>query len=161
MNITNKLQVMTLLETVLEREQKIAVLRYELAHPISISPDAMIEAMSLTHNNSTGRLSSHVSDKTAYIALNYQEKTDKVHADTVNEIAMDLFKLEQVQNRLKHYISLLEPRQAEVIQLLYIGRLTQKEVERALRLSAKTIRKLRNEAVDNLTEMYKCASGKC
>lgn len=66
-------------------------------------------------------------------------------------------RLEQEQNRLNYYISLLEPMQAEVLRLLYIERLKRKEAEGALRRSSKTVRKLRNDALDALVKMYECA----
>lgn len=67
-------------------------------------------------------------------------------------------RLEQEQDRLNYYISLLEPIQAEVLRLLYIKRMKQKEAERALGRSSKTVRKLRNDALDALVKMYECAA---
>lgn len=155
MSVETKAKVVSLLESYTKREREIAVLRYELSHFAHISQSEMIETMAFGHDDvSIGHSGGHISDKTLYIALNYQEKADKLNNCGMNEIAGKLVILEQEQNRLKHYISLLELRQAEVIRLLYIKRMTQKEVEAALNYSTKTIRKTRDEALEILAEMY-------
>ena len=157
MNTDLKDHVEKLLDNYLDREREIDVLHYELKHPASSSEDEQIYAMALARNDGLGRSGGHVSDKTMYIALNYQEKTNKMNSDTVREIAVRLMRLEQEQNRLNYYISLLESMQAEVLRLLYIERLKRKEAERALGRSSKTVRKLRNDALDALVKMYECA----
>ena len=81
-------------------------------------------------------------------------RVDKLNADTKEEIVKELVELEQEQRRLDFYISLLSERQAKVIQLLYIQNLPQGEVEKTMSLSAKTVRKLKNDALDTLTGMY-------
>ena len=146
--------VIALLESSQERERKIALLHYELDRVARTSGKEMIEAMALGHGDGGGHTDGHVSDKTLYIALNYQEKADKMNADTKEEIVVQLVELEREQKRLDYYISLLNVRQARVIKLLYKQNLPQGKVEKAMGLSAKTIRKLKNEALDALTEMY-------
>ena len=44
----------------------------------------------------------HISDKTLYIALNYQSKVDKLNADTKEEIVVHLVELEQEQKTEEH-----------------------------------------------------------
>lgn len=146
--------VIALLESSQERERKIALLHYELDRVARTSGKEMIEAMALGHGDGGGHTDGHVSDKTLYIALNYQEKADKMNADTKEEIVVQLVELEREQKQLDYYISLLNVRQARVIKLLYKQNLPQGKVEKAMGLSAKTIRKLKNEALDALTEMY-------
>nr|WP_325204290.1 hypothetical protein [uncultured Oscillibacter sp.] len=157
MNVDMKAYVEELLKTYTDREQKINVLRYELEHPASSSENAQIYAMALAHNNGLGRSGSHISNKTMYIALNYQEKTQKMNSGITDEIAVELLKLEQEQDRLNYYISLLYPKQAEVLHLLYIKCMKQKDVEKVLGRSAKTIRNLKKEALATLVKMYECA----
>lgn len=146
--------VTNLLETCQERRRNIALLHYELEHPVRTSETEMISAMALSHGESCGHAGGYVSDKTLYIALNYRNKADRMNAETREEIVLQLVELEQDQERLEYYISLLDERQASVLQLLYVKRLPQGEVEKMLGLSAKTVRKLKNEAIDALAEMY-------
>lgn len=158
MNTDIKEQVMGLLKAYKENQVKMDVLRYELNHPAHVSPEEQMEAMIYGHGDGTERPGGHISDKTLYIALNYREKTDALNTAVREEIAVQLVELEQEQNRLTHYVSLLEPRQAEVIEPLYFKGLTQKMVEKELGCSTKTIRKLRDNAVAMLTKMYECAA---
>ncbi len=158
MKVKTKADVIVLLKGYLDRERKIAVLHYELAHLPKATSDEIIEAMAFGHGDGEGRPSGYISDKTLYIALNYQEKIEKLNFSTVDDISHQLVELEQEQNRLKYYISLLEAKQAKAVQLLYIEKLTQKEAERTLGYSAKTIRKLRDNALETLATMYGCVT---
>lgn len=92
-----------LLETYLEREQKISAFRYELTHPAQVPSDELIEAMVLGRGDSTGRSSCNISDKALYIALNYQESVNKVNTHIIDDIATHLIALEQKQNKLKYF----------------------------------------------------------
>lgn len=156
MNNDTKTNVINLLETYQERQRKIALLHYELDHAAQTSKNEILEAMALGHGttSSGGHPDGHISDKTLYIALNYQDRVAKLNADTKEEIVVQLVKLEQEQKRLDFYISLLEERQSRVIQLLYMQKLPQGEVENIMSLSAKTVRKLKSDALDALAGMY-------
>lgn len=84
--------VVSLLETSLERKRKIALLHYELEHPAYTSETEMITTMALGHGNGSnnGHTDGRISDKTLYIALNYQNRADKLNADTKEEIVMQI-----------------------------------------------------------------------
>ena len=125
MNNDMRSYVINLLETYQERTRKIALLHYELEHPARTSEAEIISAMALGHGaGGSSHTEGHISDKTLYIALNYQSKVDKLNADTKEEIVVHLVELEQEQKRLDYYISLLESSQAEVIHLSYFERLS-------------------------------------
>lgn len=158
MNTDMKAHVEELLKTYSDRKQEIEVLRYELSHPASVTPDEQIAAMALSHHDGMGFSGGHISDKTMYIALNYQEKIDKLNSSVSSEISGRLVKLEQVQNRLNYYISLLPPKQAKVIHQIYGEHRMQKEVEKNLGCSTKTVRSLRDKAFDALVKMYECSA---
>lgn len=53
----------------------------------------------------------YVSNKTLFIALNYQERTEQIKAETLNDILDELDEVESVQNRLTYYVSILSPQQ--------------------------------------------------
>ena len=89
-----------------------------------------------------------------YIALNYQEQMERVNAETMNEIAQTLLKLEQEQDRLRYYVSLLEKRETEVIQLVYFENCNQDKAAKKLEIVPRTLRRIKNGAVDKLAEMY-------
>ena len=52
--------------------RKISILRYELEHPTTVTPEDMLEPMNYAHGDGDGVLSSTVSNKTLYIAMNYR-----------------------------------------------------------------------------------------
>ena len=158
-NNDTRAYVVNLLETSQERKRKIALLHYELEHPAHTSETEMIGAMALGHGaGGSSHTEGHISDKTLYIALNYQDRADKLNADIKQEIVVQLVELEREQKRLDFYISLLNERQAKAIQFFYEKELTQREVEKLMGLSAKTVRKLKKEALDALVVMYEFIS---
>lgn len=154
MSIDTRTNVINLLETCQERKRKIALLHYELEHPAHLSETEMISTMALGHGKSGGHTGGYVSDKTFYIALNYQSKVDRVNADTKEEIVLQLVELEQIQKRLEYYVSLLEDRQADVVRLSYVKGLSQGDVAKELGIVPRTVRRIKNEAIDRLVEMY-------
>lgn len=159
MNDDMKSHVVSLLETYQERKRKIALLHYELEHPAHTSETEMIGAMALGHGvgGSGGHVEGHISDKTLYIALNYQSKVDKLNADIKEEIVVQLVELEQEQKRLDYYISLLNERQSKVIKLTFFEGCAQNDVARKLAIVPRTVRRIKDEGVDKLIEMYSFA----
>lgn len=159
MNRDMRTYVINLLETCQERRQKIALLHYELEHPAHASETEIINAMALGHGagNGNGHPDGHISDKTFYIALNYQSRADKLNTGLKKEIVEQLVDLEQEQKRLDYYVSLLVERQAAVIRLFYFQGLSQDEVAKELEIVPRTVRRIRNEAADKLVELYSFA----
>ena len=104
MNSDMRDRVINLLETCPERKRKIALLHYELEHPACTTEAEMISAMALGHGDGSnnGHMDGHISDKTLYIALNFQNRTEKLNADVKQEIVMQLVELEQEQKRLNY-----------------------------------------------------------
>lgn len=156
MESSMKAHILNLLETYHERERNIALLHYELEHPARASEAEMISAMALGHGtgNNGGHVDGQISDKTLYIALNYQSKVDKVNADTKEEIVVQLVELEQEQRRLEYYISLLEKRQAQVVRLFYFEGLPWDEVAKEAGVAVRTVHKIKNQALNQLAGMY-------
>ena len=83
--------VLKLLESYNERERKIAVLRYNLEHPAKVSRSEQIEAMNFGHGDGLDHSAGHISNKTLYIALNYEEQAERMNAESAHEIAKELF----------------------------------------------------------------------
>lgn len=98
-----KAKMLKLLEACPERERQIALLHCEIKHGTGISPEEMIDGISLGHGGSS---KGHVSNKTMYIALNCQERMDRMNAEAANEIAQRLLALEAEQERIRYYASL-------------------------------------------------------
>lgn len=156
MNIETKTYVISLLESYQKREKQIELLHYELSHPAHISANEMIEALAFAHGdgNGGGHPGGHASDKTLYIALNYQDRADQMNNSASKEAVERLVTLEQEQERLKYYVSLLEERQAYVIKLTYFEGCTQEDVAAKMGLAKRTIQLLKAQAIDELVTMY-------
>ena len=151
--------VVRLLETYHVRERKIALLHYELEHPAQISPNEMLNGMSLGHGDGSVRSPGYISDKTMYIALNYQEQAERLNASTADEIAAQLMELEREQNRLKYYVSLLDTREKDAIRLVYFAQCVWSEVGQKLGVTSRTAQRIRDQAVKKLVEMYGFTEG--
>lgn len=154
MNAEMKNFVIKLLETYHDRERMIAVLRYDLEHPARVNGSEQIEAMNYGRGDGIGNAKGHISNKTLYIALNYEEQAGRLNAEAAGEVADELFELEQQQRKLLYYVSLLEKRQANVVHLIYMERLSTKTVAERYALTSRTIDRIKREAIEKLAEMY-------
>ena len=135
----------------------IAVLRYDLEHPAKVNSSEQIEAMNYRRGDDIGNVKGHISNKTLYIALNYEEQAGRLNAEAAREVADELFGLEQQQKKLLYYVSLLEKRQANVIHLVYMERLSTKTVAERYSLTSRTIDRIKREAIEDIAEMYACS----
>lgn len=154
MNRNMKSYVISLLETYSKRERQIDLLHYEIRHTARVSPEEMIDGMSLGHGDGMGGDKGHISNKTMYIALNYQEKMEQMNEESANEIAECLLKLETEQNRLRHYVSLLEKREAEVLRSFYFEGYSWEETANRVGVVLRSAYKIKNKAINHLAELY-------
>lgn len=113
----------------------------------------MIGALALAHGEGGGT-GGHISDKTLYIAMNYQQRTENAKQETRTEIVSQLVELESQQERLSYYVSLLKARHAELLKLLYFEGFSQEECAKKLDIATRTVRRIKDDAIDELAEMY-------
>lgn len=160
MNIDMKAHVVDLLERYSERERQIALLHYEMQHTARVSPEEVIDMMSLGHGDGLGGSGKgHISDKTMYIALNYHEKMDRLNAEAANEIAQRLLELEGEQDRLRYYVSLLEKREMEALRLFYFEGRSWEETAKELGVVLRSVYKIKSKAIDHLADLYAYKTG--
>lgn len=114
----------------------------------------MIGTLALAHGDGSGRPGGHTSDKTLYIALNYQNQASAMNRETSEEVVGQLIELEKEQERLDYYISLLDTRHHEIIHLCYIQGLAPDEIAEQLAVSVRHIRSLKAKAINELVVMY-------
>ena len=155
MNTDMEERVIQLLKSYPDRERQIAALHYKMQHNAQITSEEVIAAMSLGHGDGLGGSGNgHVSDKTMYIALNYQDRGDRMNTEAENEIAQRLLELEAVQDQLRYYVSLLEKREEEVLRLTYFKGFSQDSISKLLGVVSRTMRRIKKEAVMKLAKMY-------
>ena len=148
--------VVHLLETSQERKRKIALLHYELEHPAQTTEVEMISAMAMGHSVGcdSGHTDGQVSDKTLYIALNYQNRAEKLNTDIKQEIVLQLVELEREQARLEYYVSLLDKRSQALIWAIYFDECSLDEAAKQLGIAPRTVRTIKKAALEKLASMY-------
>lgn len=156
MNTEIKTYVVGLLESYQKRAKQIELLHYELSHPRHISENEMIGALALAHSDGSenGHPKGHASDKTLYIAMNYRQQAEAANKSIKNEIVTQLVELESKQERLKYYVSLLDTRKAELLSLLYFEGYPQEKCAQKLGIATRTVRRIKDDAIQELTELY-------
>ncbi len=158
MSEDNKKYVLRHLEEYRMNIRKIAQLRYELERPALVSPAEIIDAMSFAKGTGEGaRPVGCISDKTLYIAMNYQKTAAQLNDEVRADIVSKLVQLEREVDRLEHYIQLLPEQQAVLLRRYFLDGVGWNELCAEMCLSSKTLRKLREKAVDALAEMYEFA----
>lgn len=154
MSAESRNKVINLLETFHEREQKIALLEYELVNCPQASPSEMIDGMGLGHSCELTPHSGYVSNKTLFIALNYQDRAEQMNVETLNDILNELGEVESVQDRLTYYVSILPSQQKMVIQRFYFEGRSWEEIAKEVKVALRTVHKIKNKALDKLAEFY-------
>ena len=153
MNDTRSM-VMSILTQFRDNQRRIEMLRYELEHPATVTADDMIDALSFGHGEQVGTSSGHISNKTLYIALNYQDKMTLTNNEIIHGISVQLAKLENQQQRLIHYIGLMDEKDAEVIRMTYMDGMDTDQIAAQTGVSVRTVRTRRANAINHLCAMF-------
>ena len=160
MNVETKAYVIGLLESYQKRSKQIELLHYELSHPAHVSENEIIGALALAHGEGEGgHPGGHASDKTLYIALNYQARANRVNSDTAEEVVGQLVTLEREQERLEYYVSLLNERHKKVIQMFYFDEMAPDEVAETLQVTVRYAHAIKSKAIGELVSMYEYVDG--
>lgn len=134
--------------------RQIAVLRYEMEHPVHVSAEEMVDAMNYARGDCIRTAPGHVSDKTFYLAMNYQQKADVANNEISEEISAKLLELERKKNRIEYYVGMLNSRNASVIRLCFFEGKTIEDTAEELGISAKTAQIAKKRAIEELTELF-------
>lgn len=159
MNTEVRTKVIERLKSYPELIQKRNILRYELEHPTVVSDNEMLEAMNFL-KGSGGMPHGGVSNKTLYIAMNYHEAAASMNSEVRNNLLERLLPLENEINRLEYYVKMLPEREQSIIRRCYFEGKQQQAVAEELGVTAWTVRRYRDQAVDKLTAIYAFAEEK-
>lgn len=112
--------VLSLLETYPETSKRIELMRYELYSSMVVSPQEMIEVMSFSKKDAEAN--AKYPHTVPEIALCYKEIAQRLNHEVAESVMETYVSMIRERDRLHHRISLLAPRQAEIIQEYYIHR---------------------------------------
>ena len=131
-------------------------LRYEISNPRRVTSEQVIEAMNFGHGDGDGGsiAKGHISNKTLYIATNYNERTETLNREASDEVVDLLNAMNEERKRLLHYISLLKEKDRKIIQETYIEARTREELSEIYGVSQKSVSTMRKQAVENLCVLY-------
>lgn len=134
-----------------DQHRQIEALRYRLGHPSFVTKEEIISQMSMP--GVADAATRHVSDKTMYIALNYEERAKVINAEENVGVAERLFRLEEAERRLLFHVALLPPRLAHALEAHYLEGLTWREIAQAEHVSLKAMEDRRARAVNLLARL--------
>ena len=159
MNTDGKEKVISALVDYPNIMRKISVLRYELEHPVSVTPEDMLDVMNYAHGEGTGSSGGNISNKTLYIAMNYKYAADQAKVETVDQILNRLLPLEQKIKRIDYYLGLLSKDEEAAVRRFYIEKQRATDIAEALNTTVWSVRRLRDRAIEKLAEMISFAEG--
>lgn len=150
-----KEQVILTLKEYQKLKKKVALLRFELDNPPSISEKELIESLAISRSGGDGvPRSGRISDRTMAIAANYQDTAARMNEDVILEITSELYTIEAKIRRIDTYVDMLAPERAVVIRRHYLEGKPWSEIENELHLCLRAVTKRRDEALKELMEMY-------
>lgn len=148
-------QVVKLLEEYPAMKKKIDLLQYELERTKAVPSSEFLVAMTFGRGSMEScRSTSDVSDPTLRIAMNYENTADRLKSEAVKDIISELEPLNEVVDRLEHYVLLLDKRQRTVIQAIYFNRCSLDETAEQLGIAPRTVRTVKKAALEQLNSMY-------
>jgi len=153
-DITKK--VVGLLKSYPAKKRRIEQLLYEMGSKQIIDENELIGSMALGAHTESQRYQNggHLSDRTAAIALHYNNVRIHMEGDIASDIRSELRVLIKDVDRLEYYVSLLGKNEADVIRLLYFEGKHWADTEECLNISERTLFRLRKSAIKELASMY-------
>lgn len=159
MSTEDRKKIISDLNDYLNIKKKISILRYELEHPASVSPEEMLESMNFAHGDGSGFSGGNVSNKTLYIAMNYQYAASQANTEITEQILNRLLPLERKISRMDYYLGLLAKEEELIIRQFYIEKQRASEIAAAMHTSVWSARRARDKAIEKLAGMISFAEG--
>lgn len=136
-------------------EADFPLVREEIGKSLSaVVADGKAQKEQLDELRALEKKTEDISDKTFYIAVNYQEKAERLNREKVTSISEELLRLEQKLSRLEYCVKKLPSSRAEVIRGLYFERKELKNLALEMHISDRTVQRYRDSAIEELALMY-------
>jgi len=154
MSIT-RTDVLNMLANYRELARQAAQYEFEIQNYQPMATDEDVMDSMLFGQTSGGIVAKgHISNKTEVIALSYNDRVEALNIKELYDLQCDLRAATLQMSRIRHYISLLDKRQSEVLTLIYVNGMLLIEAAEKLGIASKTLRRSRDFAVDRLVEMF-------
>lgn len=134
--------------------KEISVLEFELKALLPINSNDLIESMTFMHLAAETVQSSSISDKTASIALNYQQVSQMQIHEAVQQILAQLNESKLQVERLEFYLSTLTPEISDILRQHYFDELTWDEIANRNCSCLRTIKNRRERGIEYLAKLY-------
>lgn len=139
--------------------QQIELLRYEMQCAGHISPTEMIEVMTFQRHTDDADDACAYTKSVPGIALSYQRAAAQLNNEAMEEILSKYADLCRERDRLLHYIGLLDKRQQDVVRKHYFEQQSWSEIAASMDLTPRTVQRTRQQALDELANLYAFADG--
>ncbi len=150
-------EVLDRLENYQKMMWQIELLQYEIQYASHVTPTEMIEVMTFQKRDADNAGTNAYPKSIPEIALSYRQVAERLNAETADELLSVYADLCQTHDRLLYYIGLLDPRQQSVIRKYYFESCTWSEIADALGITTRTAQRIRQQAVEELANMYSFA----
>ena len=137
----------------LKRNEERLILEIKNFEP-SISDKDIIESMTFTSISGEHVQSGKISDKTGNIAGAYAERALNMIRKTKEDLENELRLIITETRRIESYVGLLEPKQSQILNLIYLQGMTLHDAATKAKFSESASKKYRKDGVDMLTEMF-------
>lgn len=129
-------------------------LRKQLESCEFLSADELINAMSFSHPEGERVQSSNISDKTTKVAMEYQERLDKINSELIGPMQKRYDALDEEITFFEESVRGLPDELKKLMNALYVERVSWEEAEDCFDISRRTISRYRKIAIASLVRMY-------
>ena len=119
-----------------------------------LSADELISAMSFSHPEGERVQSSNISDKTARVAIEYQERLDRINTELIGPMQKRYAALDEEIKFFEEAVHGLPDKLKEIAIALYVEDESWDDVEIRFDISRRTISRYRNMVIDSLVRLY-------
>lgn len=129
-------------------------LAHQIAHFKGLTADEVIESMYTAHSDGERVQTSNLSDKTAHIAMNYQEKMERINREWYEHLERRMMYLVSEIQCFESALDTLPERQAAIMKDMIVGGITWDALCVVHHVSRTMIAKYRRRAIARLSEIY-------
>lgn len=127
---------------------------HQIAHFKGLTAEEVIESMYTAHSDGERVQTSNLSDKTAQIAMNYQDKMERINREWYEHLEKRMMFLTSEIQCFESALDTLPERQAAIMRDMITGDITWNAMCLVHRISRTTLAKHRKRAIARLSEIY-------